>query len=144
MFLGRGQTFFPRVCLFPPPPSQASQAPGFETNLFHLKTILLNLSLKHDRIHTPEANPTDMQTLTKSKSRDITRVHQTRFTAATGMCFRAATGALSSYRRLALNQTNASFLTGRGSKQNSSMTGSSVRWAASFGKPNLSLQFSIF
>ena len=53
MFLGRGQTFFPRVCLFPPPPSQASQAPGFETNLFHLKTNLLNLSLKHaGRIHT--------------------------------------------------------------------------------------------
>ena len=50
------QTFLPRVSLFPrpPPPPQASQSPGLETNVFPSKTKVVNFSWKHaDRVHTP-------------------------------------------------------------------------------------------
>ena len=41
-----------------PPPLQASQNPGFKTNLFPSKTNLLNFSWKHaDRVHTPGIEP---------------------------------------------------------------------------------------
>ena len=44
-FSAGNKPFFQSFFVSPAAP-QASQAPGFETNLFHLKTKLLNLSLK--------------------------------------------------------------------------------------------------
>ena len=52
LFFPQKQTFFIRVSLFLPP-LQASQNPGFETNIFPSKTNFLNFSWKHaDRVHT--------------------------------------------------------------------------------------------